>query len=106
MSTVKQLLREIEELRMREHVWLGIREYLEAFTPEGNTATEALIDGVKVPQDIVIDVLADINTDCLGPIQSRIMEIEAAKVDDGRTEKAKSKAKPKAAKKQRARKKS
>jgi hypothetical protein len=94
MATVRELLREIEELKQREHVWLGVREYLEAFTPEGDTASEAVIDGVGIPQDVVIDVLADVDSECLGPIQARIREIEASKVSDGKASKAKQ-AKPK-----------
>lgn len=94
MTTVKQLLREIEELKMREHVWLGIRDYLEGFTPEGDIAvsgSEAVINEVKVPQDIIIDVLGDIDSECLGPIQSRIRAIEASKVGDGKAKESSSK---------------
>lgn len=88
MTTVKQLLREIEELKMREQVWLGIREYLEGFTPEGEAATDAVIDGMRIPIDIVIDVLGDIDSECLGPIQERIQNIESSKVSDGKDKKA------------------
>lgn len=84
MATVRELLREIEELRNKEHVWLGIREYLEAYTPEGGADSSVEIDGATVPQDVVLDVIADVDSECLGPIQARIREIEAAKVDDGR----------------------
>lgn len=94
MATVKQLLREIEELKMREHVWLGIRDYLEGFTPEGDiasTGSDAVINEVRVPQDVIIDVLGDIDSECLGPIQSRIRIIEASKVDDGKAKESPSK---------------
>jgi len=94
MTTIKQLLREIEELKMREHVWLGIRDYLEGFTLEGDitgSGSDALINEVRVPQDVIIDVLGDIDSECLGPIQSRIRTIESAKVDDGKAKESSSK---------------
>ena len=105
MATVRELLREIEELRMREHVWLGIKEYLEAFLPEGGSTSAIEVDGVKVPEDVVIDVLGDVDSECLGPIQARIRAIEASKVSDGKVKEA-GKAKPKAKPRKRSAKKS
>lgn len=93
MATVRELLREIQELRNREHVWLGIREHLESFTPEGGVESAVEIDGAVVPQDVVLDVISDVDSECLGPIQLRIREIEASKVDNGKAAK-KEKAKP------------
>ena len=84
MTSVRELLREIEELKCRQRVWMGVREYLEGFTPEGGTGADVVIDGAYVPQDTVLDVINEVESTCLDPIAKRIKEIEAAKVDDGK----------------------
>lgn len=91
MATVREILREIDELRDKEHVWLGVREFLEGFTPEGGVESLVTIDGANIPLDVVLDVMADVDSECLGPIQARIRQIEASKVEDGKASQKKTK---------------
>lgn len=91
MSTVREILREIGELKDKEHVWLGVREFLEGFTPEGGVESLVTIDGADISLDTVLDVMADVDSECLGPIQARIREIEASKVEDEKATQKKAK---------------
>lgn len=84
MLTVRQLLQEIETLRMKEHIWLNIRDYVESFVPEGSNMSASIeIANVRVPGEVLLEVIADIEAECLGPIQKRINNIEGRKVGDG-----------------------
>lgn len=89
MPTVKELLLELDNLKSHEVVWLGIRDWLEGFLPEGGNVNIEM-NGVHVPEDAVINVLGEIDEKCLGPIQARVRSIEAAKIDEtSKTKKAK-----------------
>lgn len=92
MATVKELLDERVELRQLDHVWSSVREYLESFLPEGSEGAELKVEGVAVPDDILISVINQIETDCLDPIRIRMQAIEGSKVQDA--EQKASKAKP------------
>ena len=82
MVTVKEMLLVLEELKMKEHVWLSVKDHLESFLPEGTTSHPLCIDGVIIPQSAVIDVLGDIDQSCLDPIRERINRIEGSKVNE------------------------
>lgn len=82
MVTMKEMLLVLDELKKKEHVWHSVKEYLEAYLPEGSTPAELNIDGVAIPESTVIDVLGDIDQICLEPIRERIIRIEGAKVDE------------------------
>lgn len=81
MVTVKEMLQVLEELKMKEHVWHSVKEYLEQYLPEGNQTGNLHINGVAISEATVIDVLGDVDTHCLEPIQEKIIRIEGAKVD-------------------------
>lgn len=86
MVTVKEMLQVLEELKMKEHVWHSVKEYLEQYLPEGNQTGNLHINGVAISEATVIDVLGDVDTHCLEPIQEKIIRIEGAKVDGAREE--------------------
>lgn len=88
MTTVKSILKEYNELKETEQVWLSIKEYLERCLPEGGVSSTILLDGASVPTDVIIGVLADIDSMCLGPVQDRVRKIETTKVKDAKEDKA------------------
>ena len=87
MVTVKEMLLVLEELKMKEHIWHSIKEYLEAYLPEGSVDGKLQIDGVTIPESSVIDVLGDIDQMCLDPIRERIQRIEGSGVNEPEKEK-------------------
>ena len=82
MVTMKEMLLVLDELKKKEHVWHSVKEFLEAYLPEGSTPAELNIHGVIIPESTVIDVLGDIDQICLEPIRERIVRIEGAEVDE------------------------
>lgn len=82
MATIKEMLLVLDELKMKEHVWLSVKEHLESYLPEGATTRPLCINGVIIPQSAVIDVLGDIDQSCLDPIRKKINRIEGSRIDE------------------------
>lgn len=88
MTTVGNLIQERTHLIMRKRVWEEIKDHLSLYTSRGEeepAAKKLTTELGPVTEEVVLDVLAEIDADCVGVIEERIHAIDRSEVGGGKT---------------------